>query len=310
MFYRGSFSNLLSVRNFSLLFIMIFMLIIFSCQKESEPASASEGAPLIENVPSADGVVIKYQVQGTGEPALVFVHGWSCDRSYWQTQIEYFSKKYRVVTVDLAGHGESGMERKDYTFSTYGEDVSAVIRKLHLKKVILIGHSMGGVVILEAARLVPGSVIGLVGVDTLHDFEEKFTDEQREQFMKQFTANFREATDKFVRSMSPATVDPALVEKIAADMSSAPPEVAIDTLENLFKYDLLKILPEIKIPIICINSDFWPTNVEINRKHNPGFEVMLMPGTGHFVQLEDPRKFNELLDQEIHRIISSDYKKK
>ena len=56
---------------------------------------------------SSDGVDIHYEVYGKGEPTLVFIHGWSCDRSYWRAQVEYFAKQYQVITIDLAGHGES-----------------------------------------------------------------------------------------------------------------------------------------------------------------------------------------------------------
>ena len=116
-------------------------------------------------VPSADGVPIAYEVHGQGEPALVLVHGWSCDRGYWKEQIEYLSPQYRLVLVDLAGHGESGMGRKDYTMSAFGADVAAVVDSLGLKNVVLVGHSMGGDVIVEAAKKLPGRVVGLVWVD-------------------------------------------------------------------------------------------------------------------------------------------------
>ena len=56
---------------------------------------------------SKDGTPISYEVHGAGDPTLVFVHGWSCDARYWREQVPYFSKKYRVITVDLAGHGHS-----------------------------------------------------------------------------------------------------------------------------------------------------------------------------------------------------------
>ena len=75
---------------------------------------------------SADGVTISYDVQGRDEPALVFVHGWCCDKSYWKFQVPYFAKQHKVVTIDLAGHGRSGLGREDYTIKAFGEDVVAV----------------------------------------------------------------------------------------------------------------------------------------------------------------------------------------
>ncbi|MDP3445125.1 MAG: alpha/beta hydrolase, partial [Ignavibacteria bacterium] len=74
-------------------------------------------------VKSKDGVEIAFSKYGNGEPAIVLVHGWSCDQSYWKNQIEELAENYTVVTVDLAGHGLSGMERKNYTMDFFGEDV-------------------------------------------------------------------------------------------------------------------------------------------------------------------------------------------
>src|SRR5262245_20454415 len=116
-------------------------------------------------VTSPDSIQIAYEVHGNGTPALIFVHGWSCDRSYWQGQLEPFSRNFKVVAIDLAGHGESGLSRKSWTIEAFGADVAAVVKKLNLQRVVLIGHSMGSNVIAEAARQLPGRVAGLVLVD-------------------------------------------------------------------------------------------------------------------------------------------------
>jgi pimeloyl-ACP methyl ester carboxylesterase len=126
---------------------------------------------------SKDSTPISYEVYGAGEPTLVFVHGWSCDARYWKEQVPYFSRNYRVVTLDLAGHGHSGTARMHYTMKAFGEDVQAVTEATGGIKVILIGHSMGGSVIAEAARLMPGRVIGLIGIDTLENIEYPMTRE-------------------------------------------------------------------------------------------------------------------------------------
>ena len=91
-------------------------------------------------IPSKDGTLISYEVYGTKEPTLVFVHGWCGDSRYWRAQVPFFSKTYRVVTVDLAGHGHSGMARKTYSMASFGEDVKAVTETVGSNKVILIGN--------------------------------------------------------------------------------------------------------------------------------------------------------------------------
>src|SRR5918994_764401 len=91
-------------------------------------------------------------------PALVFVHGWSCDRSYWSRQLPHFAGRHNVVAIDLAGHGESGVGRQAWTMPAFGDDVVAAVEQLGLESTVLIGHSMGGDVIVDAALKLPDRV--------------------------------------------------------------------------------------------------------------------------------------------------------
>jgi pimeloyl-ACP methyl ester carboxylesterase len=286
-----------------LVFVALLSLVIaaatFAETRQAEmPAEASQLTAL-----SPDSIAISYTVQGKGEPALVFIHCWSCDRSYWKNQVPYFQKNYQVVTLDLAGHGGSGLGRKDWTIESFAGDVAAVVKALDLKRVILIGHSMGGPVGIEAARLMPDRVIGLIGVDTFRDFAMKTPDEQRKAFLAAFAANFPGTTSQFVKSMFPEGADSTLVATVAADMASEPPEVGIGAMRSIMDYDPTPALRELKIPIRCINTDKWPTNVEGNKKLASSFDAKFLPGLGHFVQLEDPAKFNELLAETIQEFM-------
>ncbi len=91
---------------------------------------------------STDGVRIAYEVRGKGSLALVFVHGWSCNRGFWAGQMKPFSSQFKVVAVDLAGHGDSGRNREKWTIQSYGDDVAAVVKKLNLKRVILVAKHL------------------------------------------------------------------------------------------------------------------------------------------------------------------------
>ena len=255
---------------------------------------------------SADGVTISFQVQGSGSPALVFIHGWCCDRSYWDAQVAHFSKKHKVVAIDLAGHGESGLGRKVWTMAAFGEDVVAVVEKLGLDQVVLIGHSMGGAVILEAARRIPERVIGLVGADTFNNVEVNFTQDQVDIWLDPFRADFATATADLVRTMFTPASDSALVEKIATDMSAAPAEVGLGALEELLDFrnnEITRALREVKIPVSCINSEMYPTDIEAGRRHASSFEVVYMSDVGHFVMIEDPETFNRLLEEAVEEFV-------
>lgn len=261
--------------------------------------TVSSTASATEKVKSTDGVEIAYSVLGAGEPALVFVHGWSCDKSYWDEQVKTFSAKHKVVTIDLAGHGESGLERKNYTRELFGDDVKSVVEKLNLGKVILIGHSMGGGVIIDAANKLKGKVIGLIGADTFQNLGITLPADQREPFLKPFKDNFAMAIKEFVKGMFTKTTDSLLIKKIADDMSSAPPQVAISSMENMLADDGVSALKELNVPIISINCDRYPILEESNRKWVKNYKVKMMPGSGHFVMLDNPKLFDQLLQESI-----------
>ena len=267
------------------------------------PAFAGCASVQKHQVRSADDVPISYDVRGDGKPALVFVHGWCCDKSYWTFQVRHFEREYQVVTIDLAGHGESGLGRTEWTIEAFGGDVVAVIEKLNLDQVVLIGHSMAGFVIIEAARQIPDRVMGLVGVDTLHDFQTEYSREQIDEFISAFKKDFVRNTIMFVRGMFTSESNPDIVRRIAADMSSSPPEVGIGSLQGYFNYDVREALGEVLAPIYCINTDLFPTNVETNRQYALSFEVKIMPGMSHFIMIEDQETFNRLLDETIDELV-------
>ena len=205
-----------------LIVLVLLALVLAGCSGEDE-----------NQVRSFDGVKISYDVQGEGQPVLVFVHGWSCSREYWKEQVAHFAKKHKVVTIDLAGHGQSSKSRKDYTIEAFGKDVAAVAEKLNLNQVILIGHSIGGFVVVEAARQIPERVVCVVGADEFHDIEKGFNEEDVKGLIAMIEPDFAKGTQGFVRSMFPPDADSELVNWIASDMSSADPQIGINVFRNL-----------------------------------------------------------------------------
>lgn len=244
---------------------------------------------------SYDGILISYRSTGRGERALVFVHGWSCDQTYWRGQVDTFSSAYRVITLDLAGHGESGDSRSSWTMPAFGKDVIAVADALQLHDMVLVGHSMGGDVITNVAMALPDRVAGIVWVDTYRRLTEPETPEQVDIFMRPFEIDFVNATRSLVRGMFRDDAPRSHVEEIVNDMASAPPEVAVAALRQAFENEgpVMAALPELRIPVIAINPDHRPTDVASLTHH--GVEVVIASGVGHFLMLEDPEQFNRLL---------------
>lgn len=128
----------------------ILLLVIASCSfpGENEKITVKNG-----------DVNIAYNISGTGDTALVFVHGWCINKNYWQKQEGYFGKRFKVISIDLGGHGESGHNRNSWTVNDFAQDVVAVIDRLKLNKIILVGHSMGGDIVLKVLNSVPEKLL-------------------------------------------------------------------------------------------------------------------------------------------------------
>jgi pimeloyl-ACP methyl ester carboxylesterase len=271
-------------------------------------AMANDLGGRVGEVVSADGVPVRYAVDGGGLPAIVFVHGWSCDRRYWLGQVGHFAARFTVVTVDLAGHGESGTGRRSWTMPAFGEDVAAVVVGLGLPDVVLVGHSMGGDVIVEVARRLRPRVRGLVWVDVYRSLDESGSDaatgEETAAFMAPFRTDFGAATRAFVRRIAGADTDPGLVDRIAEDMAAAPPHIALDAMRHAISNERAAIagLRHAAVPAVAINPGSPPTDIESLARH--GIATMVLPAVGHFLMLQDPAGFNQLLDNVIEDFLT------
>jgi pimeloyl-ACP methyl ester carboxylesterase len=255
---------------------------------------------------SADGVPIRYHVTGKGEPTIVLVHGWALDRSLWESQVPRLAARHRVVTLDLGGHGESGRQRAQWTMGAFGEDVKAVVEALDAKDVVLVGHSMGGPVVLEAARRMPARVKGIVLIDTILDAEQRTPPDQIEAMAKQLEADYRGTATQMSNEYLFVPATPAAVrERVLRHATAIAPDLSVTLLREAWSYDPLPALREIKAPIRAVNADKFPTNVEVNRRHIPGFEAIVVSGTGHYPMLEKPEPFGAALDQALGQLLAT-----
>ncbi len=256
---------------------------------------------------SKDGTQISYETFGVGEPALVFIHGWSCDSRYWRAQLPFFSKNNRVIIIDLAGHGHSGMSRTKYTMEAFGEDVKAVVEATESKKAILIGHSMGGSVIVEAAQLMPDKIIGLIGIDTLENVEYPMTSEEMKMMVEPLEKDFRKGSRQFIESMILPKTAQELREWILADVSAAPPAVALSAMKEMMQQyitgEAAKIFEKVRLPVITINGSLWPINYEANRKYMFSFDAIVLKDADHFLMMNQVEEFNQALEKAIHILL-------
>jgi pimeloyl-ACP methyl ester carboxylesterase len=295
----------------SALAALVLVLGLAACASSSPPPSnapAGSNAPPVASsaatrsegtFPSADGVPIHYVSIGAHRSAVVFVHCWGCDSQEWEATMNHVAPRFRVVALDLAGHGASGHGRTRWTVHAFAEDVRAVVEGLGLEHVVLVGHSMGGPVIVEAALGMPARVVGLVPVDTLLDVNRAMTAEQREKFFAPMHTDFKAQTEKLVRGLFPKGADPAIVDRVVAMEIAGDPAILVPAIEDTFAYPEAERAALLKVPVHGVNADLFPTNIEGNRRVIPGYDATIVHGVGHWLMLEKPAEFAAAIDQAL-----------
>jgi pimeloyl-ACP methyl ester carboxylesterase len=250
---------------------------------------------------SPDGLSIGYEVRGSGMPALVFVHGWCCDRTYWRHQLEHFAGTHQVIAPDLGGHGTSGAGRSSWTIPAFAADVVSVVARSDVARTVLVGHSMGGDVAVDAAVLLADLVAGVVLVDTYGTLDAPRSEEAIDTFLAPFRTDFAASMRGFVATMSAPVSDPDVRDRVSADMAAAPPDIALDAARHSFlnARKLPDLLRRIAAPVIAINSDWLKTDPAGLTRY--GIDRVETMSGGHFVMLEDAPRFNAVLDAVLAR---------
>jgi len=247
-----------------------------------------------------DGMKIHSTATGKGSRTIVLVHGWTCDETSWATNVPELAKHYRVITLDLPGHGKSDAPKDGkVTMEMFAKAVEAVRAEQKADKIIVVGHSMGTPVIREYAHRYPQHVTALVlvdgvvvaptppggrGIQTPLDADKLLTPEglaMREGMIK---GMFTPKTPKDVQ------------EHVLKMMLGAPPATAASAMRTTFdeKYASDEVMNVPAYGIFAEKSFALPATPFL-KKVFPKFEFVAMPGTGHFVMMEQPQEFNRLL---------------
>jgi pimeloyl-ACP methyl ester carboxylesterase len=244
---------------------------------------------------TVDGIPIHSAAVGTG-PTLVFVHGWTCDSSSWGNQVAAFSKKYRVITLDLPGHGQSGSP-KDGKFSMdlFARAVEAVRVEANAQRIVLIGHSMGAPVIRQYAHSYPDRVAGLVAVDGPLDMRA-FPLPQAGQGPPQLTGpDGLKAREGMIRSMFTPQTSADVQKSVLAMMLGAPEATAVGAMGAMFDPSI-HWTDTIRAPALTIYAGTSRVPPEATtREVLPNYSAMQIAGTGHFVMMEKPDEFDHAL---------------
>lgn len=249
-------------------------------------------------------VEINYFQQGKGDTTVLFLHGWCIDGMYWKNQVEYFSKNYSVYAIDLPGFGKSKAKRTNWTIEEYANDVTAFIDTLNLKNVVIVGHSMAGEIMLQAALVNNPRIAGIVGVDNFKIIDVAFTPEQMKQmtdFLPMLEKDFKNSAPVYADLMlfHPAT-SKEVKDRVKTDFANSNSVIGYGTFVSQMQYsynDAVR-LEQLNYKLYLINGDSFPTNETGLRNHcKNSFQVETIFATGHFPMIEKPTEFNLILEK-------------
>ncbi len=246
-----------------------------------------------------DGVRIAYEEQGSGDRSFIFVHGWTCKRSYFAPQAEYFAAAgCRTVSVDLRGHGESDKPEGAYSIRTFAADVAHVIRELGLARPIAVGHSMGGITVLQLGASHPETVGGVVMVDPA---PLAFPEEAKADvgaMLAALEAGDRGPQRAFIeQSLFLPTDDAATRDRVVADMCAAPAHVAIACMRAIVDFDGASVARACSVPALHIAAAAPLNSQALMTERLKGVVNAQTVGAGHFNQLLVPVQVNDMIDR-------------
>lgn len=277
--------------------VVLILSVFFAAGCSSEPATTAT---------SPDGVELHFSNRGKGTPAIVLVHGWTNNRTIWDAQVDYLADKYQVIALDLAGHGESGNNRTSWKMKAFGQDIAAVVDAASLKEVVLVGFSMGGPAVVEAAPLLGDRLKGVIFVETIQD-PEAFTPPPVVHLMDSMMMDLisNPSPEKLVQLGFFRNNPEQSMEKVNAMLDHDRTGWEDCLLETLRwnNEDCATALGKIDVPVMAINGENVPTNEEALKKIIPSFEVTYIPNSGHVVMWDATEAFNKALDNTIRKIM-------
>lgn len=250
----------------------------------------------MESVSSSfDGVPIAFEMLGDGSSPVVFVHGLVGDHTDFASQVAFLASNHRIVTMDLPGSGESGHDRLSWTMEAFGEDVATVVNHLDLDHVVLVGHSLGGNVTVEAAKRLDGRVAGLVWLSSFRSLDTFPSTSETADWFAPFNTDPQAAVEDLSRRNFGPNADPVLVDSVVAKAKAGDPKRTVDLLKSKFQHDrsVATTLRHLNSSVVAINPDFKPTDEASFRRH--GVELRLIPRVGHFLMMEAPDALNNEL---------------
>ena len=250
-----------------------------------------------------NGMTMGYDDRGTGLP-IVFLHAFPLNRSMWAGQALSLSRLFRIITVDLRGHGESEGSLESFSLDQAADDVRALLDFLAIEQAVFVGLSMGGYILLALHRLHAHCIQGMVLADTKAQADTAEAKHGRLQMAE--TASQRGpaaiADIMIPRLLSPATIQAKkeLVNDVRTMIEATPVSaITADLTAMAQRPDSISLLPSIACPTTIIVGELdiaTPlADAALLADRIPAAQLSVIPEAAHLSNLEQPHTFNTLI---------------
>lgn len=245
-----------------------------------------------------DGIHLNYELAGSGD-YLTLIHGMGADHTTWPDQVRGFSDRYKVLTVDVRGFGQSDKPPGPYSVKMFSDDLYGLFRALGVERIILAGHSMGGMIAMTFALDHPEMLTALILVDTSPAMAPEMVSVMEDSARMAETQGLE------------LVVDASMERSFAPDFAKRQPEVFAYQRElrlrndpiayaaayrAIVQFNLTAELGHIGCPtLIIVGDQDMPTPLDAARVLNDGIpasRLRVIKGSGHNTMLEQPEEFN------------------
>jgi pimeloyl-ACP methyl ester carboxylesterase len=254
--------------------------------------------------------LIHHVVTGAGRPPIVFVHGFGCAHADWDAQVVHLSPRHQCIAVDLPGHGASPGAVADCSIERYGADVAEVMRALALSPTVLVGHSMGCRVVVEAALQVPSQTAGVILVDG-SQFAPAMAAVLRECFAT--PDGYATMVEGIFKDMFTARSDTTVASSVVERARRLPQPIGEKMMTDLQRYDVGRLtssLSSLRVPVMALQATYSNEKrerrtmsvgqntpyLDMLRADVPGARIEIIADTGHFPQLDASAETNALIE--------------
>ncbi len=251
-------------------------------------------------------IKISYELRGKGSQ-ITFVHGWMDTKKLWQSQAEKLASN-SVLTFDLRGHGESDKPETDYSIPLFADDLFHLLNHLSIKKIILLGHSMGGMIAQQFYLEHPDKVNALILCSTASSGRELVESGlDIPAFINEIKLKgFRQAIIESASSMLNPSASISLIDLMLKENLKTSPHAAVSSLKAMLDWDSQQEIHDIKVPtLLVVGEEDTITPPTLTRKLNeriPSSKLVTIKKCGHMLFLEKPSELNNTIQNFLSTI--------